>query len=142
MSPSELKILVVSPSVKNWPLLLGGGLLVVMTGVTLLVLLIINFQSAILVMAAGVALTVWPALNAANTEYWITSARVVARGGIFRANEVFMAVADIRDIRIERTSLQRTLGVGDITLIGAAGNLRLSGVEDPEGFRDKIRTVA
>lgn len=139
--PAELKILVVHPSIRSWPILLGIGILVILTGVLGLVLLFFPAGSALPVVALGVAFTVWPALASANTEYWVTNRRVVVSGGVLRKSERELPVAQIREVRVSRTPLQKTLGIGDISVVGSGGELLLTGVEEPEAFRERILSV-
>ena len=141
MAPAELKLLVVSPSIKNWPILMGLGLLLFVTGAVGLVLLIFNLPSALVVAASGVALTAWPAIQAANTEYVVTNLRVSTVSGIFRKSGVEIQVRDIRDIRISANPLQQALGVGDLELVRPEGSLVLQGIEDPEKVRDRIKAL-
>lgn len=141
MAAAELKLLVVGPSVKNWPVLLGVGALVMLTGTLGLILLILPFQSALAIIVAGIALSVWPALSSANTEYVITNLRVVIRSGVFVKTEVELPVNDIREIEVVRAGFQQTLGIGDLVLSGSGSTLRLSGIEDPEQIKEKIQTL-
>lgn len=141
MSPAELKVLVLSPSVKNWPILLGAGLLVMVTGFVGLAVLSLNPATAMSVSALGVALTVWPALSCAHTEYCVTNLRLLCRSGVLRKSESSMAVADIRDVRVVRSATQQALGIGDVEIVGASGSLRFAGVDDPEQVRERIATV-
>jgi len=142
MSPSELKLLVISPTVKNWPILLGLGLLLVFTGILGLVLLIIEVKQALPILIVGIGFMVWPALKSANTEYWITNVRVVVRSTLFGTSETEIAISDIKELKIERTSLQKAVGIGDVVVRGSQGSVRLSGVDFPEEIIDKIETLA
>lgn len=139
---AELKLLVAGPSIKNWPLLLGLGALVILTGTLGLILLILPVQSALVIIVAGIALTVWPTLSSANTEYIITNLRIVIRSGVFVKTEVEILVKDIQGIEIVRRGFQSSLGIGDLVLSGSGRTLRLSGVEDPEQIKEKIQTLA
>jgi membrane protein YdbS with pleckstrin-like domain len=141
MSPAELKVLVVSPSIKNWPVVLGIALLVTLTGLLGLVLLILNFQEATLILAVGMGILVGPALQTANAEYWVTNVRVVERGGIFTKTETGLALSEIKEMKITRNKLQKAFGVGNLEITSAAGSMTLAGVEDPEMIRDKILTL-
>ena len=141
MAPAELKILVFSPSIKNWPILLALGFFIAATGLIGLVLLIFKFSTALVVTAGGVALTVWPALRSANTEYRVTNVRVVVVRGIFGKTERDMAVSGIREINILRGRFQRALGIGDLEIVGEKGVLRIEGAEEPERVRDKILSL-
>ncbi|MEE8425497.1 MAG: PH domain-containing protein, partial [Elusimicrobiota bacterium] len=136
---AELKLLVAGPSIKNWPLLLGFGALVVLTGMLGLILLILPFQSALAIIVVGIALTVWPTLSSANTEYIITNLRIVVRSGVFVKTEVEMPVKDVQGIEIVRQGFQSSLGIGDLVLSGSGRTFRLSGVEDPEQIKEKIQ---
>jgi uncharacterized membrane protein YdbT with pleckstrin-like domain len=141
MAPAELKLLVLSPSIKNWPILMGLGALLFVTGTIGLCLLIFKLPTALVVAAAGIALTAWPALQAANTEYVITNVRISVSSGILSKSAVEFRVADIKDIRISATGLQEPLGIGDIELVGAGGSFVLRGVDEPEKVRDRIKTL-
>jgi uncharacterized membrane protein YdbT with pleckstrin-like domain len=139
---AELKLLEVSPSVKNWPVLIGIGMLLMGTAALGVILLILSLQTALLVAACGVGLTVWPALCASNTEYIITNLRVVHRAGFFKKTERQIDVPQIREIRVVRSSVQKTLGIGDLELVAEVGVFKLAGVEDPDLIRDKIKSLA
>lgn len=142
MAPAELKLVMLSPSMRNWPVLLGVGGIVFITGIMGLVLLFLKPQIALLVAATGLAFTVWPALKAANTEYIITNVRVIVSSGIVFKSSREVVIQDIREIRISRSGVQNTMGIGVLELVGSAGTLRLEGVEEPERIRDKIRSLA
>jgi len=141
MAPAELKLLVLSPSIKNWPILMGLGIFLFVTGTVGLVLLIFNMSTALGVSAAGLALTAWPALQAANTEYIITNLRVMIASGVLRKSAVEFRVADIREMRIKTAGLQGPLGIGDIEFVGAGGTFVLEGVDEPEKVRDRVKAL-
>ena len=73
-----MKLLIAAPSVKNWPLALGLGAFLVLAGAIGFALQFCGANAALLIVAAGVALTVVPALKAAGTEYTVTNSRVFA----------------------------------------------------------------
>ena len=137
-----MKLLIASPSVKNWPLsLLLGGLLV-MTAAAGLALQVFGTNAAALVAAAGVALTVLPALRAANTEYSVTNARVTVRSGVLSKSEESILLSEVRELRLRRSPLQRAMGLGDLEVAGEAHSVLLTGLEDPEQARDRIHSLA
>ncbi len=141
MSPAELKLLVVSPTIKNWPIVFALAVIVILTGVMGLVLLFLEMRGAVFLIAFGMALLVWPALHSANTEYWVTNLRVVAHRGVFMKSSSEVPIKDIKEIKILRTSLQKTLGVGDVEVVHDGGALSLSGIDEPEKVRDKILSL-
>ncbi|MFH2202387.1 MAG: PH domain-containing protein [Elusimicrobiota bacterium] len=141
MAPAELKLLVLSPSIKNWPVVFVCAALVFLTGALGLVLLFLPLQATVLLCAFGMALLVWPALHAGNTEYWVTNLRVAVRGGVFCKSESEVSLQDIQEIRIMRSPLQKILGVGNVDFIHAGGALSFAGIEEPEKLRDKVLTL-
>jgi uncharacterized membrane protein YdbT with pleckstrin-like domain len=141
MPPAELKLLVLNPSLKNWPVLVGIGLLVFFTGAVGLVLLIFSYSTALVVAACGLALISWPALKTANTEYIVTNLRVCSLTGLFRKRGWEVPVQDIREIRVSRRPIQQTLGIGDLELVLPGGARCLEGLEEPERVRDRILSL-
>ncbi|MFA5140961.1 MAG: PH domain-containing protein [Elusimicrobiota bacterium] len=141
MTPSELKLLVVSPSIKNWPILLGAGALVALTGVLGMVLLFLPLPKALGIAALGVGLTVWPAMRVSNTEYVVTNLRVVVIGGVFGKSETSVAISEVKEVRVAQRGMQSALGIGDLELVSQSGSLRLEGIEEPEKVREKILSL-
>lgn len=139
---AEIKLFVAEPSVKNWPLALAGGALLVLTGAAGFALQALSFNAAVLTAAAGVALTVYPALSAANTSYWVTNERVCASRGILAKTESSVALATVKELRLHRSPVQRALGLGDLEVVGASGSVRLDGLEDPESVRERLLALA
>lgn len=138
---NELKVLSVSPSVKDWPVPIGLGLVVVLTGALLFVLLIVPFRAAAAVLCLGLAALVWPVLKAANTEYVVTNRRVVLREGILGKTELEADLRAVQQVRVVRTPLQETLGIGDVVVEAMAATLVLRGVEEPEKLRERILSL-
>jgi uncharacterized membrane protein YdbT with pleckstrin-like domain len=141
MAPNELKILVVSPSGKNWAVLIGLGFLVALTGVLGMVLDFLPMPTALGATAAGVAFLIWPAMNMANTEYVVTDLRVAVVSGIFVKSESSMAIAQVKEVRVVQRGLQSAFDIGDLELLSPSGTLRLAGVEEPEKVREKILSL-
>ena len=141
MTPNEIKLLSSSPSITNWPKSLALGAFVILTGAISMALLITTVPAGLVMVCAGISLTVWPALQAANTEYFVSNMRVLICQGFFHKKERFVSLSDIREIHIRRTPLQEKLGTGDVELVCLAGRLVLEGMEDPEKVREKILTL-
>lgn len=135
---AEMKLLVASPSVKSWPLALASGALLILTGAAGFALQALSLNAALLTAAAGMALTVVPALAAANTEYYVTNARVVARRGVFRKSEESIPLDAVVELRLKTSAVQRALGIGDLEVAGEGRSVTLYGLEDPEQARDRI----
>ena len=142
MAPAEIKLFVAAPSVKNWPLSLAAGALLFLTGATGFALQAFGVDAAVSIACIGVALTVLPALRAANTEYYVTNTRVVARSGLLVKSERAVVLASVTELRLKRSPLQRFIGLGDLEVAGAAGSLLLTGLEDPEQARERILSLA
>lgn len=139
---TEIKLLVAAPSVKNWPLALAGGFLLVLTGALGFALQALSLNATLLTAAAGVALTVYPALRAANTSYVVTSLRVTATTGLFGGGEVSVPLETVKELRLKRSPVQRALGLGDLEVVGSAGSVLLAGLEEPEAARERILSLA
>lgn len=139
---AEMKLLVAAPSVKNWPLALCMGALLVLVGAIGFALQFCGFNAALLILAAGVALTVVPALKAAGTEYTVTNSRVYVRSGILSKTETSISLEIVRELRLKRSPIQRSLGLGDIEIVGERESMLLAGLDDPEQFRDRILSLA
>ncbi|TPW18945.1 MAG: hypothetical protein FD126_3182 [Elusimicrobia bacterium] len=139
---TEIKLLVAAPSAKNWPLALAGGGVVVLMGFAGFALQAMTTNQALLTAAAGVALTSYPVLMAANTSYLVTSLRVSAWSGILVKTETSVPLDSVRELRLKRSRIQRALGLGDLEVVGAAGSVLLAGLEDAEATRERILSLA
>ena len=139
---AEIKLLVAAPSAKNWPLALVGGGLLLLTGAAGFALSALTWNQAVLTAAAGVALTVYPVLMAANTSYLVTSARIAATTGLLSKTEVSVALDSVLELRLKRSPIQRALGLGDLEVVGSAGSVTLAGIEEPEAARERILGLA
>ena len=139
---TEIKLLVAAPSAKNWPLALAGGGLVVLTGFAGFALQALSMNQSLLAAAAGVALTAYPVLSAANTTYLVTSLRVSARSGILVKSEASVLLETVRELRLKRSPVQRALGLGDLEVVGSGGSVLLAGLEDAEATRERILSLA
>lgn len=137
-----MKLLSASPSVKNWPLSLLLSAFLVLTAAAGLALQVFGINAAALVAAAGVALTVVPAMRAANTEYSVTNARITARSGVLAKTEESILLSEVRELRLRRSPLQRAMGLGDLEVAGDNRSILLVGLEDPEQARDRIHSLS
>lgn len=139
---AEIKLLVAAPSAKNWPLALGGGFLVALTGFAGFALQALTLNQALLIASAGVALTSFPILSAAHTSYLVTSLRVTATSGILKKTEVSVPLDSVRELRLKRSPVQRALGLGDLEVVGSGGSVLLEGLEEAEATRERILSLA
>ncbi len=142
MPPAEIKLFVAAPSVKNWPLSLVAGALLFFTGAVGFALQAFGPAVAVSIACLGVASTVLPALRAANTEYYVTSTRVVARSGLIVKSERAVALSAVAELRLKRSPLQRFMGLGDLEAAGPAGSVLFAGLEDPDQARERILSLA
>ena len=141
MPPAEIKLFVAAPSVKNWPLSLAVGALLFLVGAVGFALQAFGLDLAVSLACFGVAMTVLPALRAANSQYYVTSTRVVARSGLLVSSESSIDVSAVTELRLKRSPLQRALGLGDLEAAGPGGTLLMAGIEDPEAARERILSL-
>ncbi len=139
---TEIKLLVAAPSAKNWPLALAGGGLVILTGFAGFALQVLTMNQSLLTAAAGVAMTSYPILSAANTSYLVTSLRVSAFSGILVKTETSVALDTVRELRLKRSPVQRVLGLADLEVVGSGGSVLLAGLEDAEATRERILSLS
>lgn len=138
---NEIRLLSTARSVKSWPLLLAVGAFVAVTGLVSLLFQVFSAQGALALTALGLGLLGYPLVQAANTEYVVTNLRVAVISGAFAKSERHLPIAEVREVKVQRTGLQQTLGIGDVLLTGSGGTLVLAGVEEPEKVREKILSL-
>ena len=139
MSPAEIKLVVASPSIKNWPFALGVSVLVTLTGFA--VMFIVSLHAAVLILAVGMGILVWPTLHSGTPKFGVTNTRLVGRTGFMTKKESSIPVRGIREIKIIRTPIQKTLGVGNLEAHHPEGTIRFEGIDDPESVRERILAV-
>jgi len=91
------------------PSLWGSGVLILI-GVLL-----------ILFYGLGLLLIIYAFLSRANTDYRITTRRIIAKSGILSTNAEEISLADIRAINIKQDFIQSFVDIGNIVIVTAAG---------------------
>jgi uncharacterized membrane protein YdbT with pleckstrin-like domain len=141
MQVNEIKLVVVGPSLKNWPVPLIIGGLLALTGMLMLLLGFISFKATVLLICLGLAFIAGPVWQASNTQYFITNLRVAVLSGLFSKKQLEIAIPELQDIQITRSPMQDFWGIGSVVLRGPRGILIFEGVEEPESLKEKILSL-
>jgi uncharacterized membrane protein YdbT with pleckstrin-like domain len=117
--------------------LLGGGLyiLVARTGKTPAVFGLILVAAAVLVFGLT-------ALARRQISWSLTSDRLIERRGLLASRRREMELADVRSIEVDRSLMQRLLGLGNVLIASAASAeflIRLANIPDPEQVAEILR---
>jgi uncharacterized membrane protein YdbT with pleckstrin-like domain len=93
---------------------------------------------SIVAAAAGLVVlvrwTLWPLLVWANTQYAVTTRRLILRGGVFNRSGHDMPLSRLNDVSFSHNLLERMLGCGTLVVEsgGEQGQLRLDDVPKVE----------
>jgi len=77
-----------------------------------------------------------------NTSWSLTSDRVIERHGFIATRRREMELADVRSIEVERSAMQRMLGLGDVKVASAASGdfmIKMFDIPDPERMAEILR---
>jgi uncharacterized membrane protein YdbT with pleckstrin-like domain len=95
----------------------------------------------ILVAGSGVVLGLTN-LSRRHISWSLTSDRLIERRGLLANRRREMELADVRSIEVERSLMQRMVGLGNVTVASAASAdflIRLSNIPDPEHVAEMLR---
>jgi membrane protein YdbS with pleckstrin-like domain len=76
------------------------------------------------------------------TSWSLTSDRLIERQGLMATHRREMELADVRSIEVDRSFIQRLLGIGNVMIASAASAdfiIRLWNVPDPERVAEMLR---
>jgi membrane protein YdbS with pleckstrin-like domain len=76
------------------------------------------------------------------TNWSLTSDRLIERRGILASRRREMELADVRSIEVNRSLLQRMVGLGNVSIASAASTdfmIRLDDIPDPERVAEMLR---
>jgi uncharacterized membrane protein YdbT with pleckstrin-like domain len=96
------------------------------------------------VFGVGLLFLLWARICVRTTCYVATSMRIVAKTGWLNTRQIEIRMQDIRGIEVERTLMQRILGIGDVEIGTAAtegSEIVMCGVVDPEGFVKNVNAL-
>ncbi|HUN57009.1 MAG TPA: PH domain-containing protein [Candidatus Binataceae bacterium] len=111
----------------------GVGLLVVPHG---------GAPLAPILFALAVLLFGMVSLARRNTSWSLTSDRLIERSGLLARHRREMELADVRSIEVDRSLIQRMLGLGNVAIASAASAdfmIRLWDIPDPERMAEILR---
>jgi uncharacterized membrane protein YdbT with pleckstrin-like domain len=77
-----------------------------------------------------------------NTSWSLTSDRLIERSGLLARHRREMELADVRSIEVDRSLIQRLLGLGNLAVASAASAdfmIRLWDIPDPERMAEIVR---
>ena len=77
-----------------------------------------------------------------NTSWSLTSDRLIERSGLLARHRREMELADVRSIEVDRSLLQRMVGLGNVAIASAASSdfvIRLWDIPDPERMAEILR---
>ena len=93
------------------------------------------------VLGVGLIFLAWVYICVKTTCYVATNSRVIAKTGWLNTKQVEVRIVDIRGVNVNRTFVQRLLGIGDIGIGTAATEgteIVMRGVVEPEDFVKKV----
>lgn len=88
-------------------------------------------------LVVGLLILWWEYICVKKTCYVVTNARVISKTGWLNTQLVEVRISDIRGVNVNRTLMQRILGIGDIAIGTSATEgteIVMKGVVDPENF--------
>jgi membrane protein YdbS with pleckstrin-like domain len=97
------------------------------------------------VVAVRVLGLVWRVVVLKSYRYRITNQRILIESGVFSRRIEEIDMRTVEDLDFQQGFVERLLGIGDITVIGAdktTGRTRLQGLAKPRDLRELIRTSA
>jgi membrane protein YdbS with pleckstrin-like domain len=92
--------------------------------------------------AAAVALLGLIGLARRHVTWSLTSDRLIERRGLIASHRREMELADVRSIEVDRSLMQRMLGLGNVAVASAASadfQIRLKDIPDPERVAEILR---
>jgi membrane protein YdbS with pleckstrin-like domain len=101
-----------------------------------------NAGIGLMLIAAAAAMTGLTSLRRRYTSWSLTSDRLIERRGFLATHRREMELADVRSIEVDRSVMQRMLGLGNVTIASAASAdfvIRLHDIPDPERVAEILR---
>ncbi|MGH7877935.1 MAG: PH domain-containing protein, partial [Candidatus Binataceae bacterium] len=99
-------------------------------------------RGGLLLVAAAVGVFAMIALARRQISWSLTSDRLIERRGLLASRRREMELADVRSIEVDRSVMQRILGLGNVMVASAASAeflIRLSDIPDPEQVAEILR---
>ena len=101
-----------------------------------------NAELGLMLVAAAAAMTGLTSLRRRYMSWSLTSDRLIERRGFLATHRREMELADVRSIEVDRSVVQRVLGLGNVTIASAASAdfvIRLHDIPDPERVAEILR---
>lgn len=101
-----------------------------------------NRRAGELLLAAAAVVIGLTGIARRYTSWSLTSDRLIERSGLLARHRREMELADVRSIEVDRSLLQRVLGLGNVTIASAASAdfmVRMRHVPDPERIAETLR---
>jgi membrane protein YdbS with pleckstrin-like domain len=102
----------------------------------------IDFRAGLGLIAAAILIIALAVLHRRYTSWSLTSDRLIERRGLLASHRREMELADVRSIEVDRSFLQRLLGIGDVMIASAASvdfMIKLHNVPNPERVAEMLR---
>jgi uncharacterized membrane protein YdbT with pleckstrin-like domain len=116
------------------------GLLI--AGLYMLMALAGYVRTGLLLVAAAVVVFGLITLARRQISWSLTSDRLIERRGLLAIRRREMELADVRSIEVDRSLMQRLLGLGNVMIASAASAeflIRLTNIPDPERVAEILR---
>ena len=101
-----------------------------------------NAGLGLMLIAAAAAMIGLTSLRRRYTSWSLTSDRLIERRGFIATHRREMELSDVRSIEVDRSVMQRMLGLGNVTIASAASAdfvIRLHDIPDPERVAEILR---
>jgi membrane protein YdbS with pleckstrin-like domain len=101
-----------------------------------------NTEIGLLLIAGAAAMFGLTNLRRHYTSWSLTSDRLIERRGFLATHRREMELSDVRSIEVDRSVMQRLLGLGNVTIASAASAdfvIRLHDIPDPERVAEILR---
>jgi membrane protein YdbS with pleckstrin-like domain len=102
----------------------------------------VDYRVGVGLVAASVLIISLATLHRRYTSWSLTSDRLIERQGLFASHRREMELADVRSIEVDRSFMQRLLGIGNVMIASAASAdfmVKLWDVPDPERVAEMLR---
>ena len=102
----------------------------------------IDFHAGLALLATAILITAIATLQRRYTSWSLTSDRLIERRGLLASHRREMELADVRSIEVDRSFLQRLVGVGNVMIASAASvdfMINLYDIPDPERVAEMLR---
>jgi uncharacterized membrane protein YdbT with pleckstrin-like domain len=110
--------------------LLGFGFTLAVTGV----------QYGLILTAAGAATLLGAWLRQANSEFAVTTSRVILKTGFASRRTIEIKLARVESVQVDQDLFGRLLNYGTIMVIGTGGTREpFTLIDNPQGFRRAVQ---